>query len=427
MTVPVVVAIPGPAEARLLRAWEPLRREVVVVRRCADVADVLAAAGAGLARAVVLGADLPGCDTDTVDSLRRWGTGLLVLLPPGADGEQQERRWRALGATRFAAAEAPATELAREVALSTGEAGTANGAADVAEPVEGVGDQETPLGGRGRTIAVWGPHGSCGRTTVAVNVAAELAATGQSVLLVDADTRGASVGQFLGLLDEAPALLAAIRSAADGRLDGAALTRHAAVVASGLSVLTGASDPLRWSEVRPAALRRVLEVAGYAHDWTVLDLPGGGDDPSEAGGRDGILSTVLETADVVLVVGTADPVGLQRLVQTWTRVGDWAPQAVVLPVVSRVRPTSVGAPAPRRTTALLRRLAGVEDVVLLPHDDAADGALLSGRSLSEHAPRSPVRRALRDLSARVEALADAPEDLVPGDLHQGFDPLLARS
>ena len=66
---------------------------------------------------------------------------------------------------------------------------------------------------KGRIIAVWGPAGAPGRTLVAANIAGELAAEGQSVLLVDADSYGASVAALLGLLDEAAGLAQACRLA----------------------------------------------------------------------------------------------------------------------------------------------------------------------------------------------------------------------
>lgn len=421
MTLPVAVAIPGPVESRLLAAWEPLRRELVVVRRCADVADVLAVGGAGLARVVVLGAELPDCDTETVGALRRAHVGVLVLLPTGPAGEQHERRWRALGVTRFAPQDRSPADLAREVALAAGEE------EDESAPPAPAVEETASWPGSGRVVAVWGPHGSTGRTTLALNLAAEFADTGQRVLLVDADTRGASLAQASGLLDEAPSLLAAVRAAADGRLDAAGLARRATAVDAHLSVLSGSPDPSRWSEVRPAALRRVLELAGVGHDWTVVDLPGGCDDPASGSGRDAVLATVLEAADLVLVVGSADPVGLHRLVRTWALLPDLAPDAVVVPVVNRVRASAVGSPPVRRTTAVLRRAAGIEDVVTVPHDDVADAALLAGRSLVEHAGRSVLRRAVRDLAARLETLVDAPVPVVEPDLTSGFDPLLARS
>ncbi|WP_432514844.1 AAA family ATPase [Kineococcus sp. SYSU DK001] len=419
MTLPVLVAIPGPGEARLLAGWEALRRELVVVRRCADVADVLAAAAAGLARAVVIGADLPGCDTEVVAALRRHGVGVLVLLPAGAEGEQAERRWRGLGVGRFAVQDQEPAQVAREVALTVAGGGEPAVAPEL--------PPEPATGASGRVVAVWGPHGSCGRTTVAVNLAAELAGTGQTVLLADADTRGASVAQALGLLDDAPSLLACVRAAADGRLDVAALRARAAAPATGLSVLSGAAEPSRWSELRPVALRRVLEVGALAHDWTVVDLAGGCDDLAEESGRDAVLATVLGSADVLVVVGAGDPIGLQRLSRAWLQLADLAPDAVLVPVVNRVRASALGSPAARRTTAVLRRSAGIEDVVTLPHDDAADGALLAGRTLAEHAGRSPLRRALQGLAVRVEALADAPDPVEVDDPTAGFDPLLARS
>jgi Mrp family chromosome partitioning ATPase len=51
-----------------------------------------------------------------------------------------------------------------------------------------------PDGDERRIVAaVWGPKGGPGRTTIAVNLAFEAAATGGEVLLVDADTYGGAV------------------------------------------------------------------------------------------------------------------------------------------------------------------------------------------------------------------------------------------
>ncbi|MGI4895401.1 MAG: hypothetical protein ACRYF3_09830, partial [Janthinobacterium lividum] len=110
MSIPVLVAVPGPVESVLVAGWAGLRREVVVARRCADLAEVLAAAGAGVGRVVVLGFDLPGADAETVDELRHNDIGLVVLLPEGGDGDVQERHWRQLGARTFArAGDSPST------------------------------------------------------------------------------------------------------------------------------------------------------------------------------------------------------------------------------------------------------------------------------------------------------------------------------
>ena len=47
-------------------------------------------------------------------------------------------------------------------------------------------------------MAVWGPSGSPGRSTVATNLAAEAALAGHGTVLVDADTYGPSLRQWLG-------------------------------------------------------------------------------------------------------------------------------------------------------------------------------------------------------------------------------------
>src|SRR5699024_11795478 len=69
-----------------------------------------------------------------------------------------------------------------------------------------------PAAGAGRMIAVWGPTGAPGRSTVAVNLAAEAAASGRETVLVDADAYGPAERRILGVLDEAPGLVAAARA-----------------------------------------------------------------------------------------------------------------------------------------------------------------------------------------------------------------------
>ncbi|GMA88468.1 hypothetical protein GCM10025868_37180 [Angustibacter aerolatus] len=112
--------------------------------------------------------------------------------------------------------------------------------------------------------------------------------------------------------------------------------------------------------------------------------------------RNGATLTALAHADVVVAVGGADPIGLQRLVRALpvlAEVGPAAARPVV--VVNRLRAGSVG-PSPRRAVQdALARWAGVDDPVLLPDDPvAADASVLQGRTLAECAPRSALRAAV---------------------------------
>lgn len=296
-------------------------------------------------------------------------------------------------------------------------------AADDASPEAALGDGDEqpgppPQGGgrsealreRGEIVAVWGPVGSTGRTTLAVNLAAELAALdpARGCLLVDADTYAAGVGQVLGILDEVPGIAVAARAADQGTLDPDGLARLAPEVRPGLRVLTGLPRADRWPEVRDVALGDVLEAATRIVPWTVVDLASPLEQDEElsfdtlAPRRNGAALTVLGAADRVVVVGAGDPVGLQRLVRGLDLVREHAtaPQTVV---VNRVRPGPVGPDPGRRIREALDRFAGLAEVHLVPEDqDALDTALLQGTTLQECRPRSPARLAIVELAARLQ-------------------------
>ncbi|CAI9409390.1 hypothetical protein [Nocardioides sp. T2.26MG-1] len=72
-------------------AWEPdaLRLlgdhpGIVVLKRCVDVDDLLAAATAGQADVAVLGLDAPGLDRGAVDLLRKHGVRPVAIAPGSA-------------------------------------------------------------------------------------------------------------------------------------------------------------------------------------------------------------------------------------------------------------------------------------------------------------------------------------------------------
>ena len=106
---------------------------------------------------------------------------------------------------------------------------------------------------------------------MATTLAAEVAARGAEVLLVDADTYGGCIAQTLGLLDEAPGIAAACRGAEQGTLDLPVLAGLAPEVVPGLRVLTGLPKAERWTEVRAAALERVLELSRSLVSIVVVD------------------------------------------------------------------------------------------------------------------------------------------------------------
>ena len=414
MSVPVLTAVTGASwEAALVAGLERTPTGITVVRRCVDLADLLAAAATGTARAALLSAELRRLDRDALSRLAAAHVAVVGLYTPG--DEPAETRLRQLGVVHVLAADAPPADIAAAVSAALGEQAGVDEAASAAwsRPMDGLPDRDAPAAaepvvepGTGRLVAVWGPTGAPGRTTVAVGVATELAAAGTPTLLADADVYGGVVAQVLGFLDEAPGLAAAARLANNGQLDVPALAGVAVVAGPDLRVLTGISRADRWPELRPAALEQVWALARSLAAVTVVDLGFCLEQDEElsfdtaAPRRNGATVATLLAADVVLAVGSADPVGMQRLVRGLTGLREAAPGVLPRVVVNRVRRSAVGPDPEAQLAEALERYAGVRDVAFVPDDrDAMDASLLQARALCESSPDSPVRRALAGIAA----------------------------
>lgn len=424
MAVPVLTAVSDARwEAQLVAALAQGDLGVSVVRRCVDLADLLATAATGSASAALLSADLRRLDRDALGRLALAGVAVVGLVPPG--DEEAERRLRQLGVQHVLPSDSTPEELSAAVlqAVSTTEPPSAGERAALGEPRRALTEPAAPdpvdaphTGpGTGRLVAVWGPAGAPGRTTLAVGLASELAQLGRSTLLVDADVYGGVVAQVLGLLDEAPGLAAACRLANNGALDLPSLAGLARSVGPELRVLSGIARADRWPELRPAAVEVVLELARSLADTTVVDCGFCLEQDEElvydtaAPRRNGATLAVLETADVVYAVGSADPVGLQRLVRGLAELRDAVPGVQPQVVVNRLRATAIPGDAEREVRAALSRYAGVEQVVVVPADvTGLDRALAAGRTLAEAAPSSPARAAITALAAQLAGVTTPP-------------------
>lgn len=267
-------------------------------------------------------------------------------------------------------------------------------------------DESRPRG----ILTVWGAHGSPGRTTLAVNLAAELAADGDRVLLVDADTVASSAAAHLGLLEESAGLAQACRQAELGRLTPHRLSRCATAVdvAGGrLHLLTGIPRAERWRELREHGLREVLRLAREEYEVVVVDVASPIEHDEEltydtqAPQRHSAGLTALRCSDRVLAVGAADPVGFTRLVRALEDYGLSVPEAPrPTVVVNRMRREVVGRDPERHLHQAWRHFGTDRPIDhMLPWDpEACDGALRYGRALGEVAPDSPLRRGVAEIA-----------------------------
>jgi len=380
--------------------WEPaalsvLERSpgIVVLKRCVDLDDLLAAAASEQADAAVVAADLPGLDATAADQLRRLGVRPVAVVPPGAAGDVARARAARAGLGPVVAEDA----LGQLPAALTApvEAEDAQAQPDVPPDPASAAPSREPL--RGRVVVVWGPAGAPGRTTVATAVASELARRRLSTVLVDADPYGGAVAPLLGVLDEVSGLLSAARLSAAGELS----VRFATVLRSyapHLGVVTGLPRADRWAELRPGL---VGEIAGHARSSGFVVVDTGfslEDDGVQALGRttrNQLTLDALDAADELVVVGSPDPVGLARLARALVDLREHTSLPAHV-VVNRMRPTLGW--TEREITGMLGGVVRTAGVRFLPDDRASvDEAAVAGRSLVETAPDTALARAVAGL------------------------------
>ncbi len=410
MSIPVVTV--GQSREDLVGGLERLHGPVTVVRRCGELAELLAACQSGLARAAVIAEGAEELTASLVDRLAAVGVSIVAM----SDDSEEEARLRSIGVVT-APMDVDSATLASRISDAVGQlpgpgkrraelrdSGFADTAAEL-RPTDAQEEPERVPAGAGRIIAVWGPTGAPGRTLVAVNIAAELAAEGNSVILLDADSYGASVAGSLGLLDESAGLAQSCRLADQGLLDTESLKRIAAPVfakTSSFRVLTGITRADRWTELRAAALSSVLELSKEIADVVVVDAGFCLEADEElsfdtmAPRRNAATLRSIELADTVYAVGAADAVGVPRLVRGLAELERAVPHAAPRVVLNKVRAASAGRSPERELREAWERYGpghGIE--AFLPSDpEACDAALLSGAVLFETAPESPLRLAI---------------------------------
>jgi MinD-like ATPase involved in chromosome partitioning or flagellar assembly len=367
-------------------------RGVVVLKRCVDVNDLLASAASGQADVAVLALEAHGFDAAAVDHLRRHQVRAVAVTADPADEVARARAAR-IGVSALVAERG--LELLPGLVL----------AAEADDPGPDTFDESVPddlvAPGTGRVVVVWGPAGAPGRTTVALALAAELAHRAGACLAVDADPHAPSVAQHLGVLDEVSGLLAAARLYPSGDLED----RFPSVqrdVGGGLRVLTGLPRPDRWVEVRPGTVEHVLEVAGGQGQVVVdtgFSLDDDGADLAGLPGRNAMTLAALAVADEIVVVGSADPVGLSRLAHGLVQLRERTGGAAVRVVVNRMRPTLGW--TERDIAGMVEGFARLRGLHFLPDDRVTvDRALISSRTLVELGD-TPLRRSVAEVADQL--------------------------
>ena len=263
--------------------------------------------------------------------------------------------------------------------------------------------------------ALWGPAGSPGKSTIAVNIATELALAGERVLLIDLDTLAPSLALGLGLVATPAGLSACLRLAEQNRLTHEEYKRLTIAISLGrheLSFMPGLSSPHRWPEVTPDRLEKLFSDLQGEIDHVVLDLPQATTfktslfHPSSMANnefsRDTLLKEVLKRASKVVLVAGSDPVAASRFLIAKEFIDELEQSIDPLLAVNRFRTTALGKAAREELEETFLTLAKLRVDVFIPEDrENLDKAMLNGLPLALLKRSSPARVAIAELAKQL--------------------------
>jgi MinD-like ATPase involved in chromosome partitioning or flagellar assembly len=366
-------------------SWLSNRPDCELVLRCMDRVDLLAAIrGGGLDAVVAIGVPT-WLDRQCVQEIAQRGVTLVGLVGNSNGAE----RLTDFGGTVLTLGASPDDVLD----------------ACRGKPLEPVGQLRTsqPSGHRGRLIVCWGPKGSPGRTRIAIELAAELAHTERGTLLVDGDTYGGDVLQLLGMTEELSNLVWATRMASKDELDAARLvTELRRAGESGPVVVPGIPRAELWPEVSHFGWRQLLSAARGAFRVTVCDVgfclePEESAYPASGEGRNRLARHAIDSADQVVAVVRADPVGIKNFLWSFDDLLSLTDQDRIIVVANKVAQGTEP-----EIAEIVKRHTGRRPLAYVPDSPVAVGSAVAlGRPVRDLKPGCDFASAVRTLGAAV--------------------------
>ncbi|MGH2828336.1 MAG: AAA family ATPase [Actinomycetota bacterium] len=256
----------------------------------------------------------------------------------------------------------------------------------------------------GEVIVVWGPKGSPGRTVIAIELACELASTGEETLLVDADPYAGDISQMLGIVEELPTVLwGATAASGNGVTSREIISELRRVGNKGPLLLPGLPRAELWSEVSNFGYGNLIKLLAGGARFVVVDIGFCLEDVSHFGssrsGRNRMARATLERADRLIAVCRADPVGLKNFIWAYESLREVVDEDRISIVLNRSYPSER-----REIDDLLEGNTGKRSTVAVP-DRPSDcrKALAQGGALFEVRPASDVCTHTRLLAEKLGA------------------------
>lgn len=251
---------------------------------------------------------------------------------------------------------------------------------------------------RGMILPVQGIAGGVGATTLAVNLAWEMAQTPRKVTrkvcIIDLNLQFGSVATYLDLVRrEATMQLLTEAQGQDRTAIGDAMVTYG----KKLSVLTAPPDTVPFEIVENEDIRRILDVAATTHDFVIVDMPSV---------LVGWTSVVLEMAETYFAVMELDMRCAQNMLRFLRALkAEDLPLEKVQYVMNRA-PGGLTGGGKGRVKRMAESL-GIEYNVMLPDGGkAVMNATDQGVPLAEGASSNALRKEVRKIAGSLAGLAE---------------------
>jgi MinD-like ATPase involved in chromosome partitioning or flagellar assembly len=337
------------------------QNQLKIKRRCVDSVDLMSAIHLGLANKIVVSADFPNLNIETIAKAKKLGCEIYGIYLQ--DDLESAEKLNNMGVFTNFAINASNNNKSLRALISQ-----LSNITEVDKFSSGL-EELIQIPG---LISVWGINGSPGRTTTAINLAFSLANKNSPTLLIDLDAVAPSVAASLGIVSEVPGISSVIHDAIKGRLNIQSFEKNVIEVNSGLHVLTGITHPKRWPELRTEGLIQVLKHASQIYPNIVCDLSAVLPetlDPNmnnlDIFRRFDHITKVLELSSQLIFVLSANPLALIRSSESLEALSEIYKREPLI-VLNKVNNFNLGAKYESTVEAILGRWANPEQIQRIP-------------------------------------------------------------
>ena len=331
--------------------------QLKIKRRCVDSVDLMSAVHLGLANKIVISADFPNLNVETIVNAKKMGCEIYgIYLQDDSESLEILKNFGVL--INFAI---NTSENNKSLKTLISQLSNITEIDKFSSELE----ELTQIPG---LISVWGINGSPGRTSTAINLCFSLANKNSPTLLIDLDAVAPSVAASLGIVSEVPGISSVIHDALKGRLNIQSFEKNVIEIDSGLHVLTGITNPKRWPELRTEGLIQVLKQASQIYPNIVCDLSAVLPetlDPNlnnlDIFRRFDHIPKVLELSTQVIFVLSANPLALIRSSESLEALSEIYKREPLI-VLNKVNNFNLGAKYESTVEAILGRWTDPEQI-----------------------------------------------------------------